>query len=190
MTYPVFQPRHLRRIIPSRRFKYGNRPPEGIAALTGIDLVVERGMCGLLGPNGAGKTTLMQIMAGLLKPTRGYVEVNGLNLATDREKLRNRIGYLPQEFGLPAEFTARQFLNYHALMMGLHETAERSRRIESALEEVNLAHTGRQAVGGFSGGMKQRLGIARVLLKLPSSMSRRADLTLSSASNSAICFRG
>ncbi|MCX7012559.1 MAG: efflux RND transporter permease subunit [Candidatus Sumerlaeota bacterium] len=167
MTYPIFHPRKLAWIAPSTRYKVGRRPPQGVDALRGVGFTLQRGMCGLLGPNGAGKSTLMQIMAGLLRPTRGYVEVCGYNLAVERDRARREIGYLPQHFGVPEDFTARQFLEYHALLMGLADRASRRRRIEDALETVNLRDVAGRRIGGYSGGMKQRLGIARILLKLP-----------------------
>lgn len=167
MTYPLFSVGQLARIVPSLRYKYGGRPPSGVEALRNVSFRLEPGMCGLLGPNGAGKTTLMQILSGVLAPTRGYVEIAGVNLAREREAGRARAGYLPQRFGLPDEFTAREFLDFHAALMGTPDAAERRAQVERALETVNLAEAANRRIGGFSGGMRRRLGIARLLLRLP-----------------------
>jgi ABC-type multidrug transport system ATPase subunit len=139
----------------------------GIQALKGISLEVPRGMFGLLGPNGAGKTTLMKIVATLLEPDSGTVKMNGVDLVTRKDKARRMLGYLPQEFGLYPTLTAEQTIDYFAKLKGVWNKKERAGLIESLLERVNLSSARRQRVGGFSGGMRQRLGIAQALIGEP-----------------------
>src|SRR6267378_8369809 len=135
----------------------------GIQALKGIDLDVPSGMFGLLGPNGAGKTTLMKILATLLEPDSGAAEMNGVDLVTRKDQARRMLGYLPQEFGLYPTLTAEQTLDYLAKLKGVWQGKERQALISALLERVNLASERKQKVGGFSGGMRQRLGIAQAL---------------------------
>jgi len=168
MVYPVFRPRRFLSLVPSPRYKYGIRPPEGIDALRRVTLSIERGMFGLLGPNGAGKTTLLKIIAGLMRPTYGYVEVNGRDMSVEADKARREIGYLPQSFGLYGRFTARDYLLYHSLLLGIRGREERRRNVEAVLDQVGLLDVADEQVAAFSGGMRQRLGIARLLLTLPS----------------------
>ena len=139
----------------------------GIQALKGISLEVPRGMFGLLGPNGAGKTTLMKIVATLLEPDSGTVEMNGVDLVTRKDKARQMLGYLPQEFGLYPTLTAEQTIDYFAKLKGVWNKKERADLVDALLERVNLSSARRQRVGGFSGGMRQRLGIAQALIGEP-----------------------
>jgi ABC-type multidrug transport system ATPase subunit len=139
----------------------------GVQALSGISLDVPAGMFGLLGPNGAGKTTLMKIMATLLEPDSGTVEMNGIDLITRKDKARQMLGYLPQEFGLYPTFTAEQMLNYFAKLKGVTNKKQRRALINALLERVNLSSARKQRLGGFSGGMRQRLGIAQALIGEP-----------------------
>jgi ABC-type multidrug transport system ATPase subunit len=139
----------------------------GIQALKGVDLSVPSGMFGLLGPNGSGKTTLMKIVATLLEPDSGTVEMNGDDLVTHKDKARRMLGYLPQEFGLYPTLTAQQTLDYLAKLKGVWRRKERQALIGALLERVNLASERKQKVGGFSGGMRQRLGIAQALIGGP-----------------------
>ena len=141
--------------------------PSGIQALKGISLDLSSGMFGLLGPNGAGKTTLMKILATLLEPDSGTAEMKGINLIIDKHGTRKMLGYLPQEFGLYPTLTAAQTLNYFAKLKGVHDKKERGFLVDALLERVNLASERRQRVGGFSGGMRQRLGIAQALIGQP-----------------------
>lgn len=141
--------------------------PSGIQALKGISLDVSSGMFGLLGPNGAGKTTLMKILATLLEPDSGTAEMKGIDLIIDKHGTRKMLGYLPQEFGLYPTLTAAQMLNYFAKLKGVHDKKERAFLVDALLERVNLASERRQRVGGFSGGMRQRLGIAQALIGQP-----------------------
>lgn len=139
----------------------------GIQALKGITLEINSGMFGLLGPNGAGKTTLLKILATLLDPDSGFVEMNGVDLLTREDKARQMLGYLPQEFGLYPILTAEQTLDYLAKLKGVSDKKMRRRLVDGLLERVNLASARNQRVGGFSGGMLQRLGIAQALIGEP-----------------------
>jgi len=142
---------------------YGNQ----IRALRGIDLEVPGGMFGLLGPNGAGKTTLMKILATLLEPDEGAAELNGIDLVVQKGKARRVLGYLPQEFGLYPTLTAEQTLDYFCKLKGVTDDRERREHVGALLERVNLSSARGQRVGGFSGGMRQRLGIAQALIGRP-----------------------
>lgn len=141
--------------------------PGGIQALKGITLEVPSGMFGLLGPNGAGKTTLMKIMATLLEPDSGTVEMNGVDLIARKDKARRMLGYLPQEFDLYPTLTAEQMLDYFARLKGVTDKKQRRALIDALLERVNLSSERKQRLGGFSGGMRQRLGIAQALIGEP-----------------------
>ena len=136
-------------------------------ALDQVSLEIESGMFGLIGPNGAGKTTLMRVVCGILEESRGAVSINDLSLREYREELQSLIGYLPQEFGTYESMTARQFLDYQAMLKGKWETQERQHVVESVLSAVHLDESADRKIGGFSGGMKQRVGIAQTLLHLP-----------------------
>jgi ABC-type multidrug transport system ATPase subunit len=124
-------------------------------------------MFGLLGPNGAGKTTLLKIIATLLEPDSGTVEMNGLDLIHSKDKARRMLGYLPQEFGVYPTLTAAQMLDYLARLKGVTDKKQRRALIESLLDRVNLLSVRSQRLGGFSGGMLQRLGIAQALIGEP-----------------------
>ncbi|HMF55306.1 MAG TPA: ABC transporter ATP-binding protein [Pyrinomonadaceae bacterium] len=139
----------------------------GVQALKGISLEVCAGVFGLLGPNGAGKTTLMKILATLLEPDSGEIAVNGVDFIGQKMAARRMLGYLPQEFGLYPTLTAEQTLQYFAKLKGVADGKERARLIDALLERVNLSNARKQSVGGFSGGMRQRLGIAQALIGQP-----------------------
>ncbi|WP_406318781.1 ABC transporter ATP-binding protein [Streptosporangium sp. NBC_01639] len=141
----------------------------GVQALDGLDLDVPTGMYGLLGSNGAGKTTLMRILAGLLRPTSGTVRVGGhdITAADGRLAVQRTLGYLPQDLGVYPELTARQFLDYIALLKGLDSRPSRRRRIGELLELVALSQDADRRLKGFSGGMLRRVGIAQALLADP-----------------------
>jgi ABC-type multidrug transport system ATPase subunit len=141
--------------------------PSGVQALKGITLEVSSGMFGLLGPNGAGKTTLMKILATLLEPDSGSAEMNGIDLIADKPGTRKMLGYLPQEFGLYPTLTAEQMLDYFAKLKGVTDKKQRRALIDALLERVNLSSARKQRLGGFSGGMRQRLGIAQALIGEP-----------------------
>ena len=135
-------------------------------ALRQLSLRCEPGMLGLVGPNGAGKTTLMRMLATLLEPTEGTIRWNGQDLRAHGAALRQVLGYLPQEFGTYREFTGRQFLRYLAAMKGL-PTAMANRRVDDVIEVVNLEQVADCKLPSYSGGMKQRIGIAQALLNDP-----------------------
>jgi len=139
-----------------------------VLALKGVSLEITSGMFGLLGPNGAGKTTLMKILATLLEPDSGAAEMNGVDLLADKGGARRMLGYLPQEFGLYPSLTATQTLDYFAKLKGVTDAKERAALIDALLERVNLSASRKQKVGEFSGGMRQRLGIAQALIAQPS----------------------
>ncbi|MGB4466080.1 MAG: ABC transporter ATP-binding protein [Firmicutes bacterium] len=140
---------------------------KGKTALHDVTLTIAPGVHGLLGPNGAGKTTLMRILATLLPPTSGSVEVFGYDLVLDKQAIRALLGYLPQEFGFYPQLTAAECLDYLAILSNIQSAKERARRIQLVLERVNLWDVQGEKVGTFSGGMKQRLGIAQLLLHDP-----------------------
>lgn len=142
---------------------YGN----GVRALGGIDLDVPAGMFGLLGPNGAGKTTLMKILATLLAPDEGSAGLNGVDLVVQKGKARRVLGYLPQEFVFYPTLTAEQTLDYFIKLKGVTGDRERRTLADALLERVTLSSARKQRVGGFSGGMRQRLGIAQALIGRP-----------------------
>lgn len=136
-------------------------------ALDHIDLTITGGMFGLLGPNGAGKSTLMQIMATLLPATSGEVSFGTLRLGRDNHDIRRLLGYLPQYFGLYGKLTGEEFLTYIATLKGYSNDADRRKRVFGMLEKVNLTGKANQKIKTYSGGMKQRLGIAQALLGDP-----------------------
>jgi ABC-2 type transport system ATP-binding protein len=139
----------------------------GVQALRGVSLDLPAGVFGLLGPNGSGKTTLMKIVATLLEPDSGSVEMNGADLMSRKDHTRRRLGYLPQDFGLYPTLTAWQMLDYLAKLKGVTDKKERHALIDVLLDRVNLSSERTQRLGGFSGGMRQRLGIAQALIGEP-----------------------
>ncbi len=136
-------------------------------ALNGVSLEIGTGMFGLLGPNGAGKSTMMRIICGILDQSYGKIWINGIDTLEKREELQGLIGYLPQEFGTYENMPAWQYLEYQALLKGLTNTEEREKRIEYVLKSVHMYERRNDQIGSFSGGMKQRIGIAQILLHLP-----------------------
>jgi ABC-type multidrug transport system ATPase subunit len=139
----------------------------GIQALKGISLEIPPGMFGLLGPNGAGKTTLMKILATLLEPDSGTAEIDELDLIANKAATRKMLGYLPQDFGLYPTLTAAQMLDYFAKLKGVVDKKERRALVDALLERVNLSADRNRRLGGFSGGMRQRVGIAQALIGNP-----------------------
>jgi ABC-type multidrug transport system ATPase subunit len=139
----------------------------GVQALKGISLDLSPGVFGLLGPNGSGKTTLMKIVATLLEPDSGTIDMNGADLLTRRMHTRRLLGYLPQDFGLYPTLTAWQMLDYLAKLKGITDKKERHTLIDALLDRVNLSSVRQQRLGGFSGGMRQRFGIAQALIGEP-----------------------
>ncbi|HTD60887.1 MAG TPA: ABC transporter ATP-binding protein [Gemmatimonadaceae bacterium] len=137
-----------------------------VEALRGIDLSLRPGVLGLLGPNGAGKSTLMRILATVTRPTSGRVLWNDADIARRPDALRAVLGYLPQDFGVYPNLNAIEFLDYMAAVKGIAASAAR-RRIAELLELVNLSDAAKRPLGGYSGGMRQRVGIAQALLNDP-----------------------
>ena len=134
--------------------------------LKDYSLTIENGILGLLGPNGAGKSTLMKIIATISQPTNGTIELDGHDIQKDPDYIRKILGYLPQDFGVYANLNAYEFLEYIAAMKGVGGPGLR-KRIEALLEGVNLIESAKLPIGTYSGGMKQRIGIAQALLNDP-----------------------
>lgn len=139
----------------------------GVQALRGVNLELSPGVFGLLGPNGSGKTTLMKIVATLLEPDAGTIEMNGADLLRRKNHTRQMLGYLPQDFGVYPTLTAWQMLDYLAKLKGVTNTKERHALVDALLDKVNLSAERNQRLEGFSGGMRQRFGIAQALIAEP-----------------------
>jgi len=137
--------------------------PGGVQALRDVTLDIEPGMFGLLGPNGAGKSTLMRTIATLQQPDAGSVRLDGIDVLSQPDEVRRVLGYLPQEFGFYPNLSAEATLDHFATLKGITARSERKALVEALLVQTNLWEVRRSAVGGFSGGMKQRLGIAIAL---------------------------
>ena len=137
--------------------------PGPVTALAGIDLDVPPGMFGLLGPNGAGKTTLMRILAGLLEPTSGSVTLDGEDVVADPRRVRRRLGYLPQEFGFYPHPSGEKMLVYLLRLKGVEAPGGLDRLAAELLERVNLTSAAKRKLKSYSGGMRQRLGIAQAI---------------------------
>jgi ABC-2 type transport system ATP-binding protein len=144
--------------------------PNGVKALNEVSLTIPNGMYGLLGPNGAGKSTLMRILATLQQPDTGSIYLGGIDVLTQSEEVRQTLGYLPQEFGLYPKAKAEDLLDYFAVLKGITNRASRRAVVEALLKQTNLWEMRRQKLGGFSGGMKQRFGVAVALLGNPKLM--------------------
>jgi ABC-2 type transport system ATP-binding protein len=149
-------------IIESVSKKYGT----GLWALKDFNLSLKPGILGLVGPNGAGKSTLMRILATITKPTSGKIIFDGIDLLQNPNQIRKALGYLPQDFGIYPNLNAVEFLEYLAAIKGLDKRSA-SQRIDELLQVVNLSEVCKQPLGGYSGGMKQRIGIAQALLNDP-----------------------
>ncbi len=141
--------------------------PNGVQALRNVNLTISNGMFGLLGPNGAGKSTLMRIIATLQEPTEGSVRLDDLDVLVQKQEVRKVLGYLPQEFGLDPKATAESMLMHFAALKGIQEKSQRKKVVERLLIQANLYAHRTEKLGGFSGGMKQRFGIAQALLGDP-----------------------
>jgi len=141
--------------------------PNGIKALKKVDLEIPKGMFGLLGPNGAGKSTLMRTIATLQEADEGSIHLNGIDVLKDKKKVRQMLGYLPQDFGVYPEETAEHMLNHIALLKGIADKKERRETVKTVLEQTNLYEDRKRRLGGYSGGMKQRFGIAQALIGDP-----------------------
>lgn len=134
--------------------------------LKNFSLTIENGIMGLLGPNGAGKSTLMKIIATISQPTEGSITLDGVDITKEPNAIRKILGYLPQDFGVYPNLNAYEFLEYIAAMKGVGGSKLRH-RIEQLIEGVNLTEAAKKPIGTYSGGMKQRIGIAQVLLNDP-----------------------
>lgn len=139
----------------------------GVKALDNLNLEIGSGMFGLLGPNGAGKSSLMRTIATLQKPDSGSIEFDGINVLEDNISLRKVLGYLPQEFGVYPNMSAESLLDYFARLKGISSSSERKAIVKKVLEVTNLYEQRGKSVSGYSGGMKQRFGIAQLLLNNP-----------------------
>lgn len=139
----------------------------GVKALNDINLEIESGMFGLLGPNGAGKSSLMRTIATLQIPDSGSIQLNGIDALNEPESLRRVLGYLPQEFGVYPKISAEELLNHMAVLKGISKKNDRKELVGYLLQKVNLYDKRKKAVKSFSGGMKQRIGIAQALIGDP-----------------------
>lgn len=139
----------------------------GVTALDGINLTIANGMFGLLGANGAGKSSLMRTIAALQKPSEGSVIFNEVDIVKTPQAIRMALGFLPQEFGVYPKISAQALLNYLAVMKGISHKRERKEQVETLLQQTNLYQHRKKSVYTFSGGMKQRFGIAQALLGNP-----------------------
>src|ERR1700748_1169729 len=141
--------------------------PNGVKALKNLTLTIGDNMFGLLGPNGAGKSTLMRTVATLQDPDSGAVELDGLNVLTNKDEVRKVLGYLPQEFGVYPKMSALDMLQHLAILKGIVKAGERKDMVEALLQQTNLWDARKKALSTYSGGMKQRFGIAQALLANP-----------------------
>ena len=141
--------------------------PNGTRALDHVSLSVPRGMYGLLGPNGAGKSTLMRTVATLQTPTDGTIRFDGVDILAEPEWLRRRLGYLPQDFGVYPRVSAWEMLDHLAVLKGIASAADRRVTVETLLQQTNLWPVRKKALTSFSGGMRQRFGIAQALIGNP-----------------------
>jgi ABC-type multidrug transport system ATPase subunit len=139
----------------------------GVQALKGIDLDIPKGMFGLVGPNGAGKSTLMRTLATLQEADSGTVDFDGLDVLTDKEEVRKVLGYLPQEFGVYARISCQEMLEHFAVLKGITNPRDRKAAVETLLRMTNLWEVRKRRLGTYSGGMRQRFGIAQALLANP-----------------------
>jgi ABC-2 type transport system ATP-binding protein len=139
----------------------------GVKALKGIDLTIDKGMFGLLGPNGAGKSTLMRTIATLQEPDEGTIFFDGIDVLKEKDKIRSLLGYLPQEFGVYPRISAEALLDHLAVLKGISDNGERKDLVSALLNKTNLYQHRKKNIGGYSGGMKQRFGIAQALIATP-----------------------
>src|SRR4051794_39829626 len=141
--------------------------PNGVRALHDVTLTIPRGMFGLLGPNGAGKSTLMRTIATLQEPDSGSIMLGDIDVLREKERVRRTLGYLPQEFGVYPSVSAERLLGHFAVLEGFTDGAVRRRVVEALLRQTNLWDVRKERLGGYSGGMRQRFGIAVALLGDP-----------------------
>ena len=143
------------------------RYPNGVQALNNLSLSIGNNMFGLLGPNGAGKSTLMRTIATLQDPDSGQILLNGLDVVANKDAVRRQLGYLPQEFGVYPRISAVDMLHHLAVMKGISKSSERKEIVDTLLKQTNLWDARKKALSTYSGGMKQRFGIAQALLANP-----------------------
>ena len=141
--------------------------PNGVQALSDVSLQIPAGMYGLLGPNGAGKSTLMRTIATLQQPDSGAIQLDGLDVLKDPAELRKQLGYLPQDFGVYPRISALNMLDHMAVLKGFTDKKERREIVDNLLRQTNLHDVRKKALAGFSGGMRQRFGIAQALIGDP-----------------------
>lgn len=141
--------------------------PNGVKALDNISLTISNGMFGLLGPNGAGKSTLMRTIASLQEPSNGTISFNEKDIIKQPQEIRKQLGYLPQEFGVYPKISTQDLLNHIAVLKGMANKSERKDQVDALLQQTNLYQHRKKAVHTFSGGMRQRFGIAQALLGNP-----------------------
>jgi ABC-2 type transport system ATP-binding protein len=141
--------------------------PNGVQALKDVSLTIPQGMFGLLGPNGAGKSTLMRTLATLQEPDSGSAYLGRIDMLVEKEAVRRTLGYLPQEFGVYPKVSAYELLDHFAVLKGITGRGERRDTVEALLQQTNLWDARKKHLGGFSGGMRQRFGIAVALLANP-----------------------
>ncbi|MBR7747633.1 ABC transporter ATP-binding protein [Undibacterium baiyunense] len=139
----------------------------GVHATNNVNLEIPNGLFGLLGPNGAGKSSLMRTIATLQEPDSGTIHFNGLDVLQNKEELRRQLGYLPQDFGVYPKVSAEDLLNHFAVLKGITNKADRKQSVEGLLRQTNLWEARKRALGTYSGGMRQRFGIAQALLGSP-----------------------
>jgi ABC-type multidrug transport system ATPase subunit len=139
----------------------------GVQAINNVNLTINEGMFGLLGPNGAGKSSLMRTIATLQEPDSGSITLGDTDVLTEKDTIRKTLGYLPQEFGVYPKVDAVTLLNHLAVLKGITNKNERKELVESLLHKTNLWEARKKNLGGYSGGMKQRFGIAQALLASP-----------------------
>ena len=144
--------------------------PNGTRALDDVSLEIPPGLYGLLGPNGAGKSTLMRCLATLQVPTSGQIRFGDIDVLAEPQKLRAKLGYLPQDFGVYPRVSAWDMLDHLAVLKGLTATGPRRETVEALLQQVNLWDVRKKAIAGFSGGMRQRFGIAQAMIGNPTLM--------------------
>src|SRR5579862_1284495 len=150
----------MKLVINSLSKTYAN----GVAALKDVSLELNNGMFGLLGPNGAGKSSLMRTIATLQDADQGSITLDGLDVLKQKTEVRRLLGYLPQEFGVYPRITAEQMLDHIARLKGIHRPGERKDLVDGLLNKVNLYKDKKKKLGTYSGGMKQRWGIAQALI--------------------------
>jgi ABC-2 type transport system ATP-binding protein len=144
--------------------------PNGVRALDNVTLAIPAGMYGLLGPNGAGKSTLMRIIATLQEADEGSITLGEVDVLRQKDEVRRTLGYLPQEFGVHPKLSAEKLLDHFAILKGITRKGERTELVEALLRKTNLWDVRKQKLGGYSGGMKQRFGVAVALIGNPKLM--------------------